>query len=76
MNGVLNHDSALQCYTGPGTTWTNEMNFVMNYVPGAGSIARLVDQQSSVLELHHGHNQNTMKHNTKNITKHETKKIQ
>ena len=26
MNGVLGHDSALYGYTGPGTTWANEMN--------------------------------------------------
>ena len=23
----LGHNSALQSYTGPGTTWVNEMNF-------------------------------------------------
>ena len=28
MNGVLGHDSALQGYTGPGTTCANEVNFV------------------------------------------------
>ena len=44
MDGVLDHDSALQGYTGPGITWANEINFVMNHAPGAGSIARLVDQ--------------------------------
>ena len=43
MNGVLGHDSALQGYTGPGATLANEMKFVMNYTPGAGSIARTVD---------------------------------
>ena len=37
MNGVLGHYSALQGYT--GTTWANEMNFVMDHFPGAGSIA-------------------------------------
>ena len=26
--GVLSHNSALQGYTGPRTTWANEMNFV------------------------------------------------
>ena len=33
MIGVLGHDSALQGYTGPGTTWANEMNgaFGHNY---------------------------------------------
>ena len=30
------------------------MNFVMNHAPDAGSIARHVDQQSSVLPLYHG----------------------
>ena len=38
MKGVLGHDSALQGYTGPGTTQANEMNFVMNHAPDAGSI--------------------------------------
>ena len=27
MNGVLGYNSALRGYTGPGTTWANEMNF-------------------------------------------------
>ena len=44
MNIVLGHDSALEGYTGPGTTWVDEMNFGMNHVPGAGSMARPVDQ--------------------------------
>ena len=35
MNGVLGHDSTLQGYTGPVTTWANEMHFVMNHAPGA-----------------------------------------
>ena len=35
MNGVLGHDSALLGYTGPGTTWVNEMNSAMNHAPGA-----------------------------------------
>ena len=43
MNGVLGHDSALKGYTGPGTTWANEMNFMVNHASGAGSIARPVD---------------------------------
>ena len=38
MNGVLGHDSALSGYTGPGTTWANEMNFGMEHAPGAGSL--------------------------------------
>ena len=29
-----------ESFAGPGTTWANEMNFVMNH--GAGSIARPV----------------------------------
>ena len=38
-----------------GATWANEMNFVMNHVPGAGSITQpAVDQQSSVLPLCYG----------------------
>ena len=50
---VLGHDSALQGYTRPGTTWANEMSFIMDHVPVAGSIARPVDQQSSALPLYH-----------------------
>ena len=38
MVGVLVHDSVLQGYTSPGTTWANDMNFIMNHAPGAGSI--------------------------------------
>ena len=38
MNGVSRHDSALVRLYGPGTTWANEMKFVMNHAPGAGSI--------------------------------------
>ena len=34
MNGVLDHDSALKGYTGPGTTWANEMTFAMNHALG------------------------------------------
>ena len=49
MNGDLGHESALEGYTGPGTTWTNEMKFVINHDPGAGSIARSIDQVSSAL---------------------------
>ena len=54
MIGVLGHDSALQGYTGPDTTWANDINSVMNHAPGAGSIARPVDQRSSTLPLYHG----------------------
>ena len=53
MIGVLGHDPALgRLY------WArdlgNQMNFVMNHAPGAGSIAQPVDQQSSALPLYHG----------------------
>ena len=51
INSVSDHDSALQGYTGQGTTWANGMTFAMNNAPGAGLIARPVDQQSSVLQL-------------------------
>ena len=54
MNAVLGHDSALLGYTGLRTTWANAMNFVMNNASGAGSIARPVDQQSSMLLLSYG----------------------
>ena len=50
--GVLGHDSVSQGYTGQDTTWANEINFVMNHAPGAGSIARPVDQHSSALPLY------------------------
>ena len=42
MISDLGHDSALSGYTGPGTKWANEMNFIMNHAPGAGSIVRPV----------------------------------
>ena len=51
MNGVIGHDSALQGYTWPETTWTDEMNVVMNHAPDAGSIAQPVDQQQCATEL-------------------------
>ena len=41
-------------YAGPGTTWANEMNFLMNHDCSAGSIAWLVDQQSNTIPLYHG----------------------
>ena len=41
----------LSGYTGPGMTWANEMNTVINHAPGAGSIAP-VDQQFGVLPLY------------------------
>ena len=34
-----------------GTTWANEMKFVKNHAPGAGSITQPVDPQSSDLPL-------------------------
>ena len=46
--GVLGHNSTLEGYTGPGTTWVNEMNSVRNHASGARSIARPDDQQSSM----------------------------
>ena len=49
MNDVLGHHSTLQGYIGLGTTWPNEINFVMNHAPGAGSTVRPVDQQSGAL---------------------------
>ena len=54
MNGDLGHDSALQGYTGQGTTLPNDMNFAVNQAPGAGPIARLVVQQYNALPLHRG----------------------
>ena len=44
INGVLGPYSAPVRLTGTGTSWANEINFVMNHAPGAGSIARPVDQ--------------------------------
>ena len=49
MSSVLGNSSALQGYTGPGTTFANEMNFGMNHAPGARSICQNVNLQSSVL---------------------------
>ena len=52
MNGALSHNAALQDFTRPqGKTWLNKMTFGMNHAPGAGSIARLVDLQSSMFPL-------------------------
>ena len=39
INGVLGNDPAQWGYTGPGTTYANEMDFDMNHAPGAESIA-------------------------------------
>ena len=44
MIGVLGHDSAMSGYTGLGTTWANETNFVVNLAPGAGLITQPVGQ--------------------------------
>ena len=38
MRGILNHDSVLQGYAGPGIVWANKMNSDMNHAPDAGSI--------------------------------------
>ena len=70
MNGVLGHNSALQGYAGSGTTWANDMPFVMNHDPGAGSLARPIDLQSSALPLCHGYPLNGVKiqqHNNRGI---------
>ena len=50
QNEMILPDSAPVSYTGLGKTWANEMNF-MNHDPGAGSIGRSVDLQSSSLPL-------------------------
>ena len=34
-NSVSDHNAVLQGYTGPGTTWTNEMKFGLNHTSGA-----------------------------------------
>ena len=48
MNSVLGHASTLvRLYCAAGTTWADEMNFVINHAPGARSLARPVDQQSN-----------------------------
>ena len=52
--GVLGHNSAMYGYTRLGVTWVNEMNFVMDYAPDAGSMAQLIDLQSSILPLCYG----------------------
>ena len=51
MNGVSGHDIA--DIAGPWTTSANEMHICMNHVPDEGSIARLVDLQSSMLSFCH-----------------------
>ena len=57
MKGVLGHNSARKRYTGPRTTWANEMRFGANHAPSTGStgsIARVVDLQSGTPPLCHG----------------------
>ena len=39
MMDALGHNSALYSYTGPGTIWDIEMNFVMKHAPNAKWIA-------------------------------------
>ena len=39
---ILGHDSDLEGYTRPGTTWANDMIYGMNHAPGAGSIAHSI----------------------------------
>ena len=46
------HDSALRLYWA-GDNISKWDEFYMNHAPGAGSIARPVDQQSSALPLYH-----------------------
>ena len=43
MNGVFGNNSELEGHTGMGTTWANEMNFGMNRVPDARSIAQPIN---------------------------------
>ena len=68
MISLLDNDFALQGYTGPGTNFANEMKFVMNHVPGAGSIVRPVDQQSSALPLYQGCSRITVREMTISMT--------
>ena len=53
MIAVLDHDSALEGYTGPGTTWVNDI-FCYESYPNAGSIAQPVDHQFRTLPLSYG----------------------
>ena len=50
----LSYDSAVECYTGPGTTSENEMEFSMKHAPGAGLITQPDDLQSRALLLCYG----------------------
>ena len=49
MIGVLDHDSARKA-TRPGTTWANEMNFVMKHIPGAPVCAPAVQHYHCAAE--------------------------
>ena len=50
MISIFGKDSAAQGYTGPGTTWDdNESNCGMDHAPGAGSITKPVDLQSTTV---------------------------
>ena len=44
MNDALGYNSVLEYCTGPGTTWANVMNFVLDHAPGAELIALFADQ--------------------------------
>ena len=61
MNQSINNVLRPQIYTvrlyRTGVSWDNEMNFGINHAPGAGSIARLTDLQSSALPLCYGYSQ-------------------
>ena len=46
MTGDLGHDSAQHGYIELGTTWANEMNFVMNHAP-------VQDQSLDLLTSYH-----------------------
>ena len=40
INGVLGHDSTLQCHTGPGITWANEK--AMRICPSSNRVTMCV----------------------------------
>ena len=48
-SGVLGHDSELLRLYMAGTTLANEMKFVMNHALGAGSIARPVHPDETII---------------------------
>ena len=49
MNGALGHDSALEGFIWPETTWANDMHFVMNhaYAPLISSFAPIFARQTA-----------------------------